>query len=52
MRTLTRVDSVSLGKLFVWFFFKENSMNRFDSGLCGRLRDIFSRLNVRLSEML
>ena len=37
--------------LFV-FFFKENSMNRFDSGLCGRLRDIFSRLNVRLSEML
>ena len=25
-----------------FFFFKENIMNRFDSGLCGRLRDIFS----------
>ena len=53
MRMLTRVDSVSLGKFVVFFFFfKENSMGRFDSGLCGHLRGIFSRLNVRLNEML
>ena len=37
---------------FFFFFFKENSMGRFDSGLCGHLRGIFSRLNVRLNEML